>query len=294
MNSLDPKASKRLWLFLLWLLGSSLVFYLPLRAWLTLSLSNDDASHLPIVPILAAVVIFLERDEIFGKLSMDWQLPAALLVVSLISCVIVTRLGRSWPATDRLSLFLFALVLIWIAGFFLCFGRTAAGKARFPLLLLLLMIPFPTFVLDRVIYFLQWGSAEIAAILFDLSGVPVLRQGFIFHFARVSIEVARECSGIRSSLALIILALLVVHFQLRTTWRKVVFILAGILVMVLKNGVRIVTLTLLASYVDPGFLYGKLHREGGVVFFVFGLLVLAPLLWLLQRNEDKSSAPAQV
>ena len=60
--------------------------------------------------------------------------------------------------------------------------------------------------------------------------------------------------------------------------------------MVLKNGVRIFTLTLLASYVDPGFLYGRLHREGGVVFFLLGLLLLAPLLWVLQRSEKKALA----
>jgi exosortase/archaeosortase family protein len=58
--------------------------------------------------------------------------------------------------------------------------------------------------------------------------------------------------------------------------------------MILKNGVRIVTLTLLASYVDPGFLYGRLHRDGGVVFFLLGLLLLAPLLWFLQRTERKT------
>jgi len=116
----------------------------------------------------------------------------------------------------------------------------------------------------------------------------VLREGFVFHLAHVSIEVARECSGIRSSLALLILAILVAHFYLDTFWKQVILVIAGLFVMILKNGVRIVTLTLLASYVDPGFLYGRLHREGGVVFFLLGLLLLAPLLWFLQRTERKT------
>ena len=51
-----------------------------------------------------------------------------------------------------------------------------------------------------------------------------------------------------------------------------------------------VTLTLLACYVDPSFLYGKLHRQGGVVFFLLGLALLAPLLWLLQRSEPRPAA----
>jgi hypothetical protein len=44
--------------------------------------------------------------------------------------------------------------------------------------------------------------------------------------------------------------------------------------------------------VDPGFLYGRLHHEGGVVFFLLGLLMLAPLLWFLERGEPKEIAPA--
>jgi exosortase len=155
---------------------------------------------------------------------------------------------------------------------------------------LLLTIPIPDFLLDKTIYFLQKGTTEIAAVLFDWSGVPVLRDGFVFHLARVNIEVARECSGIRSSLALIILAILVAHFCLRTFWRQAVLVLIGLFVMILKNAIRIVTLTLLASYVDPGFLYGNLHREGGVVFFLIGLALMAPVLWWLERSEGKLPA----
>ena len=88
----------------------------------------------------------------------------------------------------------------------------------------------------------------------------------------------------------LILAILVAYFYLHTFWKQLVLVIAGLFIMILKNGVRIVTLTLLASYVDPGFLYGRLHREGGVVFFVLGLLLLTPLLWALQRSER---APTQ-
>jgi exosortase/archaeosortase family protein len=57
--------------------------------------------------------------------------------------------------------------------------------------------------------------------------------------------------------------------------------------MILKNGIRIATLTLLAMYVDPGFLYGRLHHQGGIVFFLIGLVLLLPVLLFLQRSETK-------
>lgn len=55
---------------------------------------------------------------------------------------------------------------------------------------------------------------------------------------------------------------------------------------VLKNGIRIATLTLLSIYVDPDFLTGKLHHEGGFVFFVAALLILWPVfLWLVKSEK---------
>jgi exosortase len=176
-------------------------------------------------------------------------------------------------------------VLFWVAGFALLFGKAASRAGYFPLLFLFLMVPPPNFLLDDVIYLLQAGSAWITGALFDLLGVPVLREGFVFHLARVNIEVAKECSGIRSSMALLILALLVAHFRLRSFWKKALFLACGLFLMILKNGIRIVSLTLLAMHVDPSFLYGKLHHQGGIVFFLLSLLLLAPFLWLLQRGE---------
>jgi len=215
-----------------------------------------------------------------------------MLAAGAALALVAFSVGSRWAALNQLSVYILALILIWMAGFVFLFGRQTLGNARFPFAFLLLTIPIPDFILDQLIYVLQKGSAELAAVLFDWSGVPVLRDGFVFHLAHVNIEVARECSGIRSSLALLILAILVAHFYLDTFWKQAVLVIAGLFVMILKNGVRIVTLTLLASYVNPDFLYGRLHRQGGVVFFVLGLLLLVPLLWLLERSERK--LPKQV
>ena len=86
-------------------------------------------------------------------------------------------------------------------------------------------------------------------------------------------------------MALLILALPVVHFGFKRLWKKVAFLFCAMLVMIVKNGIRIVTLTLLAMYVDPSFLFGKLHRQGGIVFFVLGLLLLVPIYLALHSGE---------
>jgi exosortase len=284
--------SRRVLFYAAWVVGCCLLLLDPVRAFVSYALSNDNASHLLLIPVISAWILFLERARIFKILSSDLRAGFLFLIFGAAFALAAFSLGPAWTSLNRLSVYIFALVLLWMAGFAFFFGRTAFSQARFPLAFLLLAIPIPDFLLDKAIYLLQKGSAEIAAILFDWSGVPVLREGFVFHLAHVNIEVARECSGIRSSLALLILAILVAYFYLKTFWKQVLLVVAGLLVMILKNGVRIVTLTLLASYVDPGFLYGRLHHEGGVFFFLLGLLMLAPLLWFLERSETKEAAPA--
>jgi exosortase len=279
--------TRRILYFALWIVAACLLFLRPLTTFVSYSLSNDNASHLMLIPLISAWVLFLERDRIFKTLGSDVAAASAFLASGAILALVAFSFGSHWAAVNQLSVYILSLILFWIAGFAFFLGGQSLRNARFALIFLLLTIPIPDPVLERVISVLQNGSAEIAGTLFDWSGVPVLRDGFVFRLANLSIEVARECSGIRSSMALLILAILVAHFYLETFWKQALLVVAGLFVMILKNGVRIFTLTLLASYVDPGFLYGRLHREGGVVFFLLGLLLLAPLLWLLQRSERK-------
>ena len=65
--------------------------------------------------------------------------------------------------------------------------------------------------------------------------------------------------------------------------------IAAIPLLLVKNGIRIVTLSLLSIYVDPGFLTGSLHRSGGILFFILALVILAPVLWILQRSKPTAS-----
>ena len=137
------------------------------------------------------------------------------------------------------------------------------------------------------------GSAEVSYAVFELLGGPVYRTGFIFALPGLTIEVAKECSGIRSSLALLITSLLAGHLFLRSAWTKAVLTLATLPLLIVKNGIRIVTLSLLSIYVDPSFLTGSLHRDGGIVFFFLALVLLTPVLWLLQTSERTGSTVRQ-
>ena len=253
------------------------------------ALHDEDASHILVMPFLVVALIWVNRRSVFRTISGDCVLGTPLLTVGLTVMAATQHFKSSLSESDSLAGTMLGLVLVWIAGFALIFGRTAARRARFGLLLLFLTVPLPSIVLHKSVELLQAGSAQITAMIFDLLDVPYVREGFVFNLRQVSIEVTEECSGLRSSFAVLILALIAGHLYLRTLPSKVAFIAASLSVMVIKNGIRIATLTLLSIYVSPSFLSGRLHHQGGVVFFLLGLGILAPVLLVLRRLESKGT-----
>src|SRR5262249_57722326 len=110
-------------------------------------------------------------------------------------------------------------------------------------------------------------------------------EGYVCKLASWSMEIADECSGIRSSIALLLTTLLAGHLFLNRTSHRLLVVAAVLPIAIVKNGVRIVSLSLLATHVDPKFLTGQLHHDGGVVFFLLGLGLLMPLFVFFHNAE---------
>jgi exosortase len=290
----SARPSTRWMIFGAWVFISLLLFVKPVYALFQLANQDETSSHILLIPFIAAWLLYTERKQLRPEAGFSiWQ-AAAFLVPSILTAVLTLNCDSCAPKT-RLSGYALSFIFFVVAGFIFTFGAAAARSSSFALAFLLFMIPIPDRILGQVIYGLQAGSAEIAEVLFNLSGAPVLRQGFVFRLPVMSIEVAQECSGIRSSLALVILALLVAHFAFRPLWKKLAFVAAGLCMMLIKNGIRIATLTLLANYVNPSFLNGGLHHQGGIVFFLIGLALLLPVYWVLRKGETTAPivAPQQ-
>ena len=262
------------------------------RLFLYLVLDDQTFSHAPLVPLISIMLVYLDKEAVFREVSLNWVLGTPVLSLGF-GLLAVVRLGP-WQLNphNQISIFAFGLVLIWVGAFALFFGKQALQAACFPLAFLAFAIPIPEPILSKTIYFLQEGSANSTEKFFELIGVPYLRHDLIFQLPGVAIRVADECSGIRSSLALLITTVLACHLFLRGKWQRTLVIAAVVPLAVLKNGLRIATLSVLAIYVDPGFLYGNLHHRGGVVFFAIALIPMGLLFMLLRRSEKRSPAKA--
>ena len=275
--------------FALFVVASWFAFWGPIKKLVEFVTSHDYASHILLIAPLSIFLVYLKRQKIFSVQVYSTRKKTVITGSSLFLLALISLLISKYQplSTEKLSLQILSLVILWISAFVFCYGRESFIKARFPLLFLLLLVPIPEFVVDRAIFALQAGSSDVAYGLLQILNVPVLKEGFILQLPMVNLEVAKECSGIRSSIALLVTVLLAAEFLLRSPWRKVLLVVAIIPILVIKNAVRIVTIYLLAAYLNPAFLHGWLHTSGGVVFYLLGLISLIPVTVLLRRWEGR-------
>jgi len=147
-------------------------------------------------------------------------------------------------------------------------------------------------VLEEVIYFLQIESAFAARLMFRLVGDPVTQDGVMLALTNLDVEVARECSSIRSSMLLVIVTMILAHLFLRSWWRRALLIVCAVPLAIIKNGLRVFVVAELGMKVDPSYFEGHLHRRGGILFLGVALVLTLALLWVLRRTEGRISAGA--
>ena len=257
----------------------------PLKNLMNSAARGEYYSHIVLIPLVSIYLFFQNRKDIFSKTEPIYPLALAVLAFGAGLYSFGYTQGSNLNQNDYASLLTFSAIVFWAGGFVLFYGIRGFQKASFPILFLVFMIPIPSLILDKIIYALQVWSTEASEILFTLTGVPFQRSGFVFQLPGISIEVAEECSGIRSSLALFITSILAGHFFLDRLWKKVVLALFVFPVTVFKNGIRIITLSLLGAYVDKRWLTDSfLHHSGGFVFFIPALGLLGLALWALRKK----------
>lgn len=243
------------------------------------------ASQIVAGPFITAALLFVNRRNTYRVLENCLFFGASVSILGLLLLGLPKALDLHLAQTDALALFAAGVLATWLGGF-LCFYGVAAFRASlFPLSFLLFAIPIPTVVLDATVAVLQRSSADTAHVVFLLTGTPVYREGFVFGLPGLTIEIAPQCSGIRSGIAMLMTSLLGGYLMLSSWWKRAAMVGAALPLLVLKNAIRIDTLSLLSIHVNPAIIEGRLHHEGGVVFFALGLLMLYPVLLLLIKSE---------
>jgi exosortase len=262
------------------------VFYPSLKDLFALLRANEIYSHIMVVPFVSAYMVYLERREILSHAKYAYKAGIVLVIVGGLIHLTTEWVGSS--QNDLFSINMFSALVILTGGFVSFYGLRAFRVALFPMLFLFLMIPLPDVVVDVYTSFLQRASAEVVNGLFTILHLPAVRLGeHTFALPNLTFEVARQCSGIRSSIALFLISIFVGKLFLRKGWNRTILAVSVIPITIIKNGLRIFTIVTLGSYWDPRILEGDLHRSGGIPFLFLALLFMAPIFLLLRRSERK-------
>lgn len=266
------------------------VAFEPLRRLVQLSLgwNEADLSYIVMIPFISVALIYWDRRKIFLQPRTSIGPAAVLFVVGVILYSLGHAVAVTWQEQNYLAVMTAAVIVLFYSGFLLFYGWPIFKAALFPMLFLTLAIPMPTWLLESFTNFLLRGSAEMVSWLFAVTGTPVFREGAIFAMPRLTINIAPECSGIRSTLGMYIVTLIAGRLFLKSNLRRTLLLIVVVPVSLFKNAVRIVTLTLLALHVDMSFMTGSLHQDGGIVFMMIGLAILYPFLVFLMRSEEKN------
>lgn len=266
----SPRKAQLPWPYIAWFGALLLACYAPVIYRLAGQWNNDDdMSHGFFVPVIAAYIVWRQRDELaLLKSRPDWM--GLLLVVYAALQLLVATLGVELFLA-RTALVLTIIGVVWFLG-----GRALLRQLAFPLFLLFFMVPIPAVIYSRITFPLQLLASRLAENALSILSVPVLREGNVLILPNQELSVVEACSGIRSLLSLTFLSLVYGYFFETRTWVRVVLFAATIPIAIVANGSR-VTLTGILTQIKPELAEGFFHTASGWVIFMVALLILIML-----------------
>jgi exosortase len=251
------------------------------RQWAT----DDNYSHGFFVVPLAAFFVWERRDALRRAESRPGFGGLVLLGVSLL-VLIAGRLGAELFLT-RVSLVGVLAGITWYV-----WGRQHLRVLLFPIAFLLLMVPLPAIVFNKIALPLQLLASRVGETAIAAAGIPVVREGNVLQLPTRDLEVAEACSGIRSLVSLVMLGIVLGYFTERRTGPRVVIALAAIPIAIAANAARVAGTGIASELVSPAAAEGFFHAFSGWLMFVvaFGGLMLVQRL-MARRATSRADVP---
>lgn len=267
--------------------------------------SDENYSHGLLVPVVIAIMIWRE----WGRLKAAVTSGRVFVGGSVIFVAMIMLLAGVVGAelfTQRVS-----MALILVGGIIYFFGTKIINSLAVPFVLLLLAIPIPQIVFNRIALPLQTLASQIAVWGIRIFDVPTVRKGNVIDILpnggiqSISLEVVEACSGIRSLMTLVTLALILAYFTRRgdgrfgsfsgsDLTRAIVLMLAAVPIAVLTNAARVTATGVFTYYYGKQATEGTWHDLSGWLVYVVALLLLFCANLLLKKVLKGASGPTRI
>jgi len=264
-----------------------MVYWSILRGLISAWSTDDNYSHgFFIVPL--ALYFAWERRRAIAAAPVRPSLFGVLVVAGSLFLLVAGLLGAEL-FLSRVS------IILTIAGAILfLFGWPMLRILFFPLAFMLLMIPLPAIIFNKIAFPLQLLASNVGEYTISSLDIPILREGNVLILANATLEVAEACSGIRSLVSLFTLGLVFGYFVDRRVWVRAIIALSAIPVAILANGLRVASAGIAAHNFGSAGVEGLFHEFSGWVVFVIAFLMMFALQRLLQRFLPPPRVPQPV
>ena len=278
--------------------------------------TDENYSHGLLIPLVIVYAVWLES-KYLDKIKSQ---PQAVLGLAMV----ITGAIALWAGTAGAELFVQRMSFVWLlAGLVIYWwGWRRLQLVWFAFVLLLLAIPIPALIFNKIAFPLQIFASQCAVKSMQWGGLPVLRQGNVIELVArgavepTRLEVVEACSGIRSLMTLVSLAAIFAYVtsgrfsrpfsapsiwgKIRGLlssylfWRAVVIVALAVPVAVLTNAIRVSGTGFLAHYYGATVALGFFHTFSGWAVYLlgFGMLLLAG--WSMDRAYLRWRRPARV
>ena len=243
---------------LYWTVAVSLV-----QQWWT----DDNYSHGFLVPLFSGYLVWQRRGELSATRVRGHWSGWPVLVFGVVCLIVGDVAAENFLQRSSLILIIAGLVLVHL-------GTAAFRLVAFPLAYLLFMIPLPATIFYKLAFPLQMVAATNSAAVLDMLGVPVLLDGNVLHLSRVTLGVAEACSGIRSLISLLALAVAWAYLTLPGLLGMAILVAAAIPITIAANAARIVATGLIGQTFGMQYAQGFFHTFSGWLIFVVAFACL--------------------
>src|ERR1700683_4315519 len=223
--------SRRLWVWSVILIGLILLLYAAVIKSLVVQWGTDaDYGYGFFVPLFSGYILWRARER-WTKVEIKPSNFGFVVIVGAIALLLLGSLGAELFLSRASLLVLLAGLILFLAGW------KMLRAVSFPLAFLIFAIPIPVIIYNQITFPLQLIASRFATFWLEAVRVPVLRDGNVLILSNYSLEVVEACSGIRSLMSLIALAVAYGYFAESRRWVRYLLVLLMIPSAIVSNAI---------------------------------------------------------
>lgn len=247
--------------------GLVLMFYDGIQNMFHVWSAKEEYSHGFFLPIIVIYILW-QRNAMLSQLPYRGSYWGVVVVCAGLMLGLMGELGTLYTVIQYGFLVaIFGLVLS-VTGF------STFRYYFFPLLILVFMVPLPSFIYKSLSSELQLVSSQIGVAVIQLFDIPVYLEGNVIDLGKMKLQVVEACSGLRYLFPLSALAYILALTYQANFFLKVLVFVSSIPVTVVMNSLRIGLIGVTVDIWGEKAAEGLLHDFEGWVVFMSSLAII--------------------